>query len=430
MAGTLKADGAGPVSGRDLAFVFLAALALLLLVALGLSHWLGGRAKAVAERERSLRREAQRHAAVSMDRFFRALPAAVYRGELFPDGSLLIDFMSEGLTRLAGGEARTACEPGAWRARLDPHAQAKLDVFHRRLLDDGEAVVEYSLERPDGTQVWLRDSARVTGLGPQGLAEVAGLLTDVTAERMLADRAVLASKLATLGRMATSIVHELTQPLGAITIASETALAELPERADDPMEKTRRRLGRIGEHAERARQLIDHLRNFGRADAGPEEPVDLTRALDGAMILAEPMLLLGGVEIVTRLPEGLPPVRGRIVLLEQVLVNLAVNARDAMARQPDGTRRLVIAARHIAEANEVELVVEDSGPGFADDMARRAFDAFVTTKQAGQGTGLGLAICHGIITGFGGDITARNTEMGAAITLRLPVWAAPPERAP
>ncbi|MDB5412241.1 MAG: hypothetical protein JWR10_576 [Rubritepida sp.] len=405
-----------------LLFGALTLLGLLLLFWFGLAAQLRRREGHAQKRLASQMEGQERRALQEVSRFFLGLPVAVYRGELFPDGTVLIAFMSEGVARLTGIDAEEIRVPGRWRDRLDADGQAALETFHRRLLMEGEAVVEYSFRREDGSLVWLRDRARITGIGTHEGADVAGVISDISSERRLGESAAMSSKLATLGKMAASIAHELTQPLGAITLASETALASLPEQGGASGDAARRRVARITQHAGRARQLIDHLRAFGRADSGPLEPVNLADALDGALLLTKPLLQTAGMELITELPADLPLLRGRPVLLEQVLVNLMVNARDAMARLPDDERRLKMHAEVSEDGKTVTLTIEDSGPGFPPGVLDRVFEPFFTTKPMSQGTGLGLSICHGIVTAFGGTIAAHNSASGACFTLTLRTW--------
>jgi C4-dicarboxylate-specific signal transduction histidine kinase len=400
----------------------------MLLLSLGIAVWtiasrdLNRRAAAIARDGAALQDLADRRAGEQVDRFFIGLPAAVYRGELYSDGSLLFSFISEGIARLTGRETGHFVESGWWRSQLETESRSSLDLFYRRLLDEGEATTEYVLAGAAGGRIWLRDTARVAGSGAGDSATVAGVLTDVTRERQLAERAAMASKLETLGKMTTSIAHELTQPLGTIKIASENALAALEDDGGNISAPTLARIGRINEQADRARKLIEQLRSFGRAETGQLAAVDVRAALNGAMTLACPVLHTASVEYSMRVPDDLPAVKAQLVLFEQVMVNLFVNARDALAVLPEEARRLEIVAAHDADTRMVRLSVEDSGPGFPGDLAQRVFEPFFTTKPVGQGTGLGLAICREIVEGFGGRISARNGAMGGCVTLELPVW--------
>jgi C4-dicarboxylate-specific signal transduction histidine kinase len=183
-----------------------------------------------------------------------------------------------------------------------------------------------------------------------------------------------------------------------------------------PVEKTRdeiqRRQGSIVAMVQRARTITEHLRRFARREEEELGAVDLHEVLKGARLLAGNALLEHDVALTEELPEVLPLVWGNRVLLEQVLMNLLINARDAMKETPRERRQVRVVAEGHGEA--VWLRVIDSGPGIPPEILPRLFEPFFTTKAAGQGTGLGLAICYGILKSCGGDITASNVATGGA----------------
>jgi PAS domain S-box-containing protein len=350
-------------------------------------------------------------------RLISGLPATAYRGELFPDGSLLLSYMSANVERLTGFTWHELAVVGAWQRQVPEHERAGIARFRQQLLAEGEAVAEYRFDRKDGTHVWLRDRARVSGRADTGFAEVTGFLTDISEERSMAEQAIAAGKLATLGEMASGLAHEMSQPLATIILAAEGAEVAIETGAESS--EVMARLERIRRQAERARSIVQHLRVFSRSNSGEVEPVSLQAALDGAMILAEAPLRMAGVQLKVDLPPELPLVRGQKVLIEQVLLNLIMNARDAMLRQPEAQRRLHIEGAAGPSPDLVVLRVRDWGHGFAPGVLERIFEPFFTTRPAGQGTGLGLSICHGIMRSIGGWITAHNAEPGAELTLHF-----------
>ena len=123
------------------------------------------------------------------------------------------------------------------------------------------------------------------------------------------------------------------------------------------------------------------------------------------------------VEVV--IEPGLEPVKVSQVLLEQILVNLLLNARDALISTPRETRRVIVAATKATHF--VDLSIADTGPGIPEAVLDRVFEPFFTTKPVGVGTGLGLSVCHGIVESFGGTIIAENMPTGARLTVRLPI---------
>jgi signal transduction histidine kinase len=222
-------------------------------------------------------------------------------------------------------------------------------------------------------------------------------------------------KLATVGRLAAGLAHEVGNPLGAIAGYVELARARLPP---DPPPDLADALERIGAAAQRIDRTVRDLLDFARPTAPALAPIDLGAALDASLRLARMQSRFRDVEVETALEPGLPRILADEHYLAQVLLNLLLNAGDAMG----GGGRMRLAARGERERDGglVILDVEDAGPGIPSVDLPRLFDPFFTTKDPGQGTGLGLAISHRIMESFGGDIAARNGAAGGAVfTLRF-----------
>ena len=246
-------------------------------------------------------------------------------------------------------------------------------------------------------------------------ARLAGKVAELTAANAaLAEaRASLArsEKLATVGRLAAGVAHEVGNPLGAVSGYAELARARLSEDADP---QVRDALDRIAAAADRIDRIVRDLLDFARPTPLELRPVTVATAVEAALRLATVQSRFKGVEVAVDIPGDLPPVLAEERHLSQVLLNLLLNAGDAM----DGQGRVRVVARRLA--GHVELTVSDSGPGIAPDDLPRIFDPFFTTKEPGQGSGLGLAICHAIVESLGGTIdVASPPGGGAAFVLRL-----------
>lgn len=348
-----------------------------------------------------------------------ALPAVGYRGLIEPGGAFRLTEIGPGVERLTGWTPEAALRPG-WRQRsIDAQTLPLGPDIADRLRRETAATIEYRFRRADGAWMWLRETARVTARGTEG-TEIAGALEDISAERELALQAATAAKFATLGEMAAGLAHELNQPIAIMSLAAENA-AEALEAGEDGVEEALGRLKRIMAQADRAKAIVTQLRAFSRVDVSALEPIDLGACVQGMMILAGQALRDAGVQVQLRLPDVLPPVVGQTILVEQVMLNLVLNARDALLERPPERRRLRIDAEIGPMADEVTLRVLDTGPGLTPEVIEKLFEPFYTTKPPGLGTGLGLSISRTIMRGIGGRITAENAppgaEMGAEFTL-------------
>jgi signal transduction histidine kinase len=350
-----------------------------------------------------------------------ALPSVGFRALMQPGGGLSLRRVGSGIERLTGWTVEAALRPG-WRQRaMDAGSLPVGQDPESRLQREDTATTEYRFRRADGAWMWLRETLRVVARRPEGL-EVSGALEDISAERELALQAATSAKFATLGEMAAGLAHELNQPIAIMSLAAENA-AEALEAGEDGVEEALTRLRRIMAQADRAKAIVTQLRAFSRVDVAALEPVDLGAAVQGMMVLAGQALRDAGIQVQLRLPDVLPPVVGQIILIEQVLLNLVLNARDALLERPPERRRLRIEAEGgDAEAPETVVVrVVDTGPGLTSETLEKLFEPFYTTKPPGLGTGLGLSISRTIMRGLGGHILAANAPtgsgMGAEFTL-------------
>lgn len=226
-----------------------------------------------------------------------------------------------------------------------------------------------------------------------------------------------AERLATVGRLAAGIAHEVGNPLGAIAGYAELARARLPV-ATGGGDEVADFLARIAAEAARIDAIVRDLLDFARPAPPRLEAVDVRAALEAAVRLARVQARFRDVEVEL----ALGPDRLQVVAderrLGQVFLNLLLNAGDAM----DGRGRVRVSARRLDRSSGVEIVLSDTGPGIPPEHLPRVFDPFFTTKEPGQGTGLGLAVCHGIVTSFGGTLSAANVAGGGA-ALRLELRA-------
>ena len=247
-------------------------------------------------------------------------------------------------------------------------------------------------------------------------------------ERALFD----AERLKSVGAIAATVIHEVNQPLQVITLAAESALedleaATLARRSVEPA-PVAAKFERVLKQVDRMVRITGELRAFSRATAA-EKPsaFDVRAALAGAVDLTVAPARNAGIALTLDQADELPLVLGHVGRLEQVMINLINNARDALVESdPEGLRRdmaIAVAARTVPtpRGNAVRITVDDNGPGIATHILPRLFEMFVTTKSRAKGTGLGLAVCQRIVEEMGGSIVAANKpDGGARFTVMLP----------
>ncbi len=225
---------------------------------------------------------------------------------------------------------------------------------------------------------------------------------------------VRSEKLATVGRLAAGVAHEIGNPVAAI-------LGYLGLMKGQPAAEQQGYLERIERETGRIDRIVRDLLDFARPRPPRVGPTSLAEVVESACRLVEPQPRFGRMRLALGVPADLPAVLAERHGATQVLVNLLLNAADACGGE--GRARIDASARVTgagAVGAEVELSVSDSGPGIRDDDLPRLFDPFFTTKSPGEGTGLGLAICHRLMESFGGSIRAENVpEGGARFTLRF-----------
>ncbi len=231
------------------------------------------------------------------------------------------------------------------------------------------------------------------------------------------DHLLAQEKLATVGRLAAGVAHEVGNPLAAVLGYAEMLLSDEPEGVES---ERRDMLERIRKETERIRGIIADLLDYSRPVAGAVEPVRLGEAVDNAVALVRPQTRFRGVTVDNQVPAELPAAAASTSRIIQVLLNLFLNAADAMG----GEGRITVEAS--APEGLVLLTVRDSGPGIPFADRAKVFDPFFTTKEPGKGTGLGLAICRSIVQAYGGDLTLGKIDgAGASFVVRLPRFTAP-----
>jgi PAS domain S-box-containing protein len=291
----------------------------------------------------------------------------------------------------------------------------------------GSLVNEVALRRKDGREVM----AEVVGVplkDPTGrhVADIA-IYRDVTEKRQMQARLLLADRMAALGTLAAGVAHEINNPLAFVLGNVEFLQAEVAKMAREVPRVTElaKPLADARTGSERIKNTVRDLLRLSRSrDTELVGSVDVNEALEFALKVSEPQLR-HRARVVKRLG-AVPPVAAPESKLGQVILNLVLNAAQAIPEGDAGRNEVRVATRFDEAAGAVLIEVSDTGVGIAPGDQRRIFDPFFTTKPVGVGTGLGLSICHGIVTSLGGEIRVQSTPgKGSTFTVVLPAAVAP-----
>jgi PAS domain S-box-containing protein len=249
--------------------------------------------------------------------------------------------------------------------------------------------------------------------------------SDITFQLMAEQQLIQASKMATLGEMATGIAHELNQPLSVIKTASSFLRRKADNSEQIKTDILRTMAEEIDNHVDRASKIIGHMREFGRKSDVIKERVQVNHVLRRAVDFFKQQLKLREIEVVEDLYEDLPSVLADPNRLEQVFVNLLINARDAIERKgeqgdhKEEAKRITLKTK--AEEGKVVVELTDTGTGIPEAILHRIFEPFFTTKKVGKGTGLGLSISYGILRDYDGTINVQSKEgEGTTFIIRFP----------
>jgi PAS domain S-box-containing protein len=285
---------------------------------------------------------------------------------------------------------------------------------------------EYSLKGGGRVPV-LVGAATFGGRHDQGMAFVVDLTERKRAEEEIREserrysevqmELVHANRVATMGQLSASIAHEVNQPIGATLNNASAALHWLSKEPAD-LEKARQALNRIFANGNRVSEVVGRMRALFKKAPLRKEDVDINGAILEVIALTHGEVVKNGISVQSHLVDGLPLIQGDRVQLQQVIMNLIINAVEALSSVSEGSRELVITTGK-GEPDGVLVVVRDSGPGLSSPGLERIFDAFNTTKPGGLG--MGLSICRTIIEAHGGRLWATAAQpQGATFQFTLP----------
>jgi two-component system cell cycle sensor histidine kinase/response regulator CckA len=367
----------------------------------------------------------------SFARLFQTIQTGVYIGSIGPDGTSTT--AANPFLKLVfgypGDTPDADVRPFDRENFIDPQARHAL---LGRLSTDG-AVTNYllRLRRADHAAVWIELTARAEAAG-EGVFRLEGLIRDVSERKKLDDEArdiyhqlLQAEKMAALGQTISGVAHELNNPLATILSWAERLSKKAPVDS-----QVRRGLEIILSESERAARIVRNLLTFARKRQTTRAMVDVNQVVRETLALRSYEQRVSNISVIDALAAGLPQVFADSHQVQQVLLNLMINAEQAMLSS-HGRGILVLRTWHDADRESVVLEINDDGPGVPDDVQPKIFDPFFTTKDVGKGTGLGLTVAYAIVQEHGGRIRLESQAgQGASFYVEFPVTGMRPSTTP
>jgi two-component system cell cycle sensor histidine kinase/response regulator CckA len=366
-------------------------------------------------------------------RLFEAMHEGAYIGTIGPESSSTIA-ANPHLKLIFGYASDVADEavcPFARDRFVDP--QARVALLERLASDGSVTAYLLRLRRADSNPVWVEMTARADPTTEDETLRIEALVRDVSERKKLDDETrdiyhqlLQAEKMAALGQTVSGVAHELNNPLATILSYAERLMQRTT--LEEPV---RRGLETILSESERAARIVRNLLTFARKRQTTRAMVDVNQVVRETLALRAYEQHVTNVTVIDALAAGLPNVFADGHQVQQVLLNLVINAEQAML-SANGRGTLVVRTWHDADQESVVLEINDDGPGIPDELQPKIFDPFFTTKEVGQGTGLGLTVAYAIVQEHGGRIRLESRPgAGASFYVELPVTGArlPPVQA-
>ena len=361
--------------------------------------------------------------ATAFARLFEAVREGVYIGTIGPTSTSTL--ATNPHLKLIFGHASESEESGVRPFDadrfIDPQARTR---FLERLTTDG-SVSDYllRLRRADGSAVWIEVTAAADPSPEKDVFRIEALVRDVSERKKLDDETrdiyhqlLQAEKMAALGQTISGVAHELNNPLATILSWAErlSARATLDGTVRNGLET-------ILSESERAARIVRNLLTFARKRQTTRAMVDVNQVVRETLALRAYEQRVSNIAVIDALAAGLPQVFADGHQIQQVLLNLVINAEQAML-SANGRGVLVVRTWHDVNQESVVLEINDDGPGIADEVQSKIFDPFFTTKEVGKGTGLGLTVAYAIVQEHGGRIRLDSRQnAGASFRVELPV---------
>jgi len=376
--------------------------------------------KRVLEVEIGERRRAEEKLAENENRLRQIIASEPECVKLQTLDGILLEMNPAGLCLVEAGQPNEIIGTSVYNI-VAPEFRDGYRALSTRVFAGESGVMEFQIISLKGRRRWMETHAVPLRDGRNKVIALLGITRDITAHKHAEEEIRLhyrelahASRVNTMGEMASSLAHELNQPLAAIANYSHGCLRRIRSGAGTVDDLTRA-IEQVCNQADRAADIIRSLRRFVNKEDSSHQPQDLQGIVREAMLIAGPEANMHQVDIRLKLMPDMPKVLGHAIQVEQVILNLIRNAVEAMSNMPPMLRRLEL--RTFLEDDMAVVEVRDSGLGLPREALARIFDPFFTTKSTGMG--MGLPICRSIVEAHGGTLSAYPNEEGCGLTVRF-----------
>lgn len=333
---------------------------------------------------------------------------------------ILLEINPAGLSLMEASEPSEIIGTSVYNI-IAPEFRDEYRTLSSRVFNGESGVMEFQIISLKGRRRWMETHVVPLRDRRNRVISLLGITRDITVHKHAEEEVRLhyrelahASRVNTMGEMASGLAHELNQPLAAIANYSHGCLRRIRSGAGTVDELTCA-IEQVCNQADRAADIIRSLRRFVSKEDSPHQPQTLQAIVREAMLIAGPEARTHQVDIRLKLIPNMPPVLGHAIQIEQVVLNLIRNAVEAMDEMPVLLRRLEL--RTFLENDMAVVEVRDSGPGLSSETLARIFDPFFTTKTSGMG--MGLPICRSIVEAHGGTMTAFPNQKGCGLTVHF-----------
>ena len=295
------------------------------------------------------------------------------------------------------------------------------EVLQKALKGEETANYEFPLFTKSGDRVDVLLNSTTRRDADGGVSGVIGVGQDITGLKLAQAQVIQSSKLASLGEMATSVAHELNQPLNTIRLAASNVTDRINSKkiTNDYLIK---KLKRIDDQVIRASAIISHLKMFGRNASEKPHSLSPEDVIKSVIKLISEQLRLDDIKIKLVFTDHNTLVLGHQIQLEQVFLNIISNARYAILENLENTEREIFVNANLIGDDKLEVLITDTGGGVPEKLLPHIFTPFITSKPMGKGTGLGLSVSYGIINEMNGTITVENVKGGSCFKVTLPIF--------